>query len=217
MRLVVLGAPGAGKGTQARNLAKIFHIVHISTGDILREHMKRETPIGISIIDLMNKGQLVPDDLVINLIKERIAEEDCGNGFILDGFPRTLFQAEVFDGLSETMSVPLDHVISVDVDDEVIVERMSGRLVCPACGAMYHTIYYPSKRGERCDSCGESLIQREDDKAKTVRDRLEIYHEITEPIIAFYRKKNLVFEVSGVGDMQSITDGIVRYLTQTAH
>lgn len=213
MRLVVLGAPGAGKGTQARNLAKIFNIAHISTGDILREHMKNETPIGVFINDMMKKGQLVPDDLVINLVRERIQEESSKEGFILDGFPRTLVQAEVFDNLSKEMSLSLDHVISVNVEDAVIIERMSGRLVCPKCGAMYHAIYYPSKKGDICDVCGEKLIQREDDKAKTVKNRLKIYHTVTEPIIDYYKMKNILFEVSGIGDMNDITDTIVGYLT----
>ena len=216
MRLVVLGAPGAGKGTQARNLAKHYGIAHISTGDILREHMRKGTPIGASIKDMMDQGQYVPDELVIGIVRERIEEEDCRKGYILDGFPRTLVQAEAFDSISLSLKQPLDCAVTVDVSDQVIIERMSGRMVCPECGAMFHMVYYPSQRGETCDTCGAHLVQREDDKAKTVEKRLKIYHERTEPIIAYYEEKNMLLHVNGVGEMEDITGAIVERLEAKA-
>jgi adenylate kinase len=208
MKLVLLGAPGAGKGTQTRNLSKHYSIAQISTGDILRDNMRRKTKIGIEINDLMNKGQLVDDQLVINLVKERILEKDCENGFILDGFPRTIYQAkQLFDIVGE-----INKVVSVEVDDEVILERMTGRLTCSSCGAMYHTHYYPPHLEKICDVCSTELTQREDDKAKTVIERLRLYHALTEPIKEFFKEKNLLIEVLGVGDIIQITNFIVKAL-----
>ena len=207
MKLVVLGAPGVGKGTQSRNLAKHFSIGHISTGDVLRDQMAKKTKIGIEIEELMDKGKLVSDDIVIGLLKERILEDDCKNGYILDGFPRNLEQAEIMDGITGE----IDCVVSVDVPDEVILERMSGRVSCPKCGTIYHTIYYPPKEAMMCDNCvGQPLVQREDDKARTVINRLKLYHEETFPIIDFYKKRGQLVNVSGIGEVSDITNAIIK-------
>jgi len=210
MRIVVLGAPGAGKGTQARNLAKHFNAPHVSTGDMLREHMRNGTEIGNSIRDLMDHGELVSDALVTALVEPVIE----GGNYILDGFPRTLSQAEVLDKMTNALHLPLDRVISVNVPDEVIMERMTGRVTCPDCGAMYHLVYYPPKKTGLCDACGQTLIQREDDKARTVENRLHVYHEMTEPIIGYYRERGLLLEVGGVGEMQDIADRMIRALEE---
>ncbi len=209
MQLIILGAPGAGKGTQTRNVSAHLNIPQISTGDILREHMKNHTEIGNSIRHLMDRGELVSDELVISIIKERLALPDCKNGFILDGFPRNIAQAQVLDGIMKELGKKIDKVISITVEDEVIVERMSGRLTCPHCGAMYHTHYYPPRDGCLCDTCNTSLIQRADDKAATVKARLVLYHSLTEPIIGFYRNKGLLLEVSGEGPVAQITEKIL--------
>lgn len=208
MRLVVLGAPGAGKGTQARNLAKHFNSDHISTGELLRQQILDETDIGVSIKDLMDKGKLVPDEVVMELIHDKLEE----GHYVLDGYPRTLLQAQTLDELNDKFNAPLDKAIYVNVADEVIVERMSGRLTCPACGALFHAVYYPPKQPHKCDNCGGKLIQREDDKTRTVLNRLKLYHEVTEPIIGYYRDKGLLLEVGGVGEMNEITDNIIKAL-----
>jgi len=206
MKLVLLGPSGAGKGTQAKQLSKVFGIPHISTGDILRGHITRSTEIGQQIEHIMDTGKLVPDAIVIELARERVAETDCVRGFILDGFPRNLYQAEV---LCE-MALGIDRVICIRLDDEVIIKRMSGRFSCPACGAVYHTEYYPPKVTGICDTCGNELIQREDDKESTVANRLRIYHEMTEPIISFFYEKNILTEVNGLGSAEDITDQIIK-------
>lgn len=206
MRLVVLGAPGAGKGTQGRNLAKHYDITHISTGDLLRSEIADQTDIGIAISERMDKGLLLPDVLVTGLLEERLRLDDCKNGFILDGYPRNLEQALILEGFIDGA---IDHVVSVDVEDSVIIERMSGRYMCSDCGFIYHLHYHPPKNTGICDLCGGKLIQREDDKARTVKLRLETYHEITEPIIEYYRNKGLLTTVSGIGDIGDITNSIV--------
>ena len=210
MRIVVLGAPGAGKGTQARNLAKYFNAPHISTGDMLREHMRNGTEIGNSIRELMDHGELVSDELVIQLVQPVIE----GGNYILDGFPRTLAQAKRLSEMTKKLRLPLNCVVSVDVPDEVIMERMTGRVTCPACGAMFHLTYYPPKAEGLCDSCGAGLVQREDDKARTVENRLRIYHEMTVPIIDYYRAQGILIEVDGVGEMQEIADRLIAALEE---
>lgn len=206
MKLVVLGAPGAGKGTQGRNLANYYGIAHISTGDLLRAEIANQTDIGISISERMDKGLLLPDVLVTGLLEERLKLDDCKNGFILDGYPRTIEQAFILD---EFIDGTIDGAVSVDVDDDVIIERMSGRYMCSDCGSIYHLHYHPPKNAGICDLCGGKLIQREDDKARTVKLRLQTYHEITEPIIEYYRNKGLLTTVSGIGDIGEITNSIV--------
>ena len=210
MRIVVLGAPGAGKGTQARNLAKYFNAPHISTGDMLREHMKQGTEIGNSIRELMDHGELVSDELVTQLVRPVIE----GGNYILDGFPRTLAQAKTLEAMTKELRLPINCVVSVNVPDEVIMERMTGRVTCPECGAMFHLVYYPPKAEGLCDSCGNELVQREDDKARTVENRLRIYHEMTKPIINFYREQGILLDVDGVGDMQDIADRLIRALEE---
>jgi len=208
MRIVVLGAPGAGKGTQARNLSKYYGIPHISTGDILREQMKLGTKIGKEISELMDTGNLVPDEIVTRLVAKKIAD----GSFILDGYPRTLEQAGVLTYLTNVMGLPLDKVISIDVEDDMIMERMTGRISCSKCGEIYHLHYFPPKDKDKCNICGSQLIQRDDDKAQTVEHRLKVYHEMTEPIIKFYRGNGLLLQVSGVGEIGDITQRILRSL-----
>ncbi|MDR1210191.1 MAG: adenylate kinase [Clostridiales bacterium] len=209
MVLILMGAPGAGKGSQSRELARRFGLTQISTGDILRGHMADGTEIGVRITDMMNAGELVPDDLIVGIVRERVREGDCRDGFILDGFPRTLAQAKALPGiLAETGNV-LDTVISIEVPDAVILYRMNGRLVCPACGAMFHVHYYPPRKAGVCDSCGSALTLREDDKAHTVLSRLATYHERTQPIIDYYGGEGLLLRVDGVGDKAAITAEIV--------
>lgn len=201
MNLILLGAPGAGKGTQAEVISEKLSIPPISTGNIIREALKNGTPMGLAAKSYMDAGNLVPDDIVIGIIKERLAEKDCENGFILDGFPRTIPQAEAL----ETLGVKIDRVISIEVPDEKIVTRMSGRRVCPKCGASYHVEYKkPSVEG-KCNACGEDLIQRKDDAPETVIERLRVYHEQTEPLKSFYEKLGKLKTVIGQEDVKDTT------------
>lgn len=207
MNLVILGAPGAGKGAQSRNLSKHYSILHISTGDMLRHEMEIKSPIGISIEERMNKGELVPDDVVTELLKERLRSSDASKGIILDGYPRNLYQAEIMESF-----VVIDKVISIDVPDEVIVSRMSGRLICPNCGASFNIHYHPPIKKGICDVCGTKLVKRDDDKAKTVKKRLKTYHKETEPIKEFFRKKSKLVEIDGTNDIEVITEEIIKAL-----
>ncbi|MCL2592096.1 MAG: adenylate kinase [Defluviitaleaceae bacterium] len=207
MKLILLGVSGAGKGTQAKKLSKYYEIPHISTGDIFREHMRDKTEIGLAIHDIMDKGGLVEDELTIKLVKERIKQDDCKNGYILDGFPRTLYQAESLEDFAI-----IDKAIYVKVDDKVVIERLTGRLVCPKCSAMYHVKNFPPKVSGKCDVCDTSLVQREDDKAETVSDRLDIFHKLTSPIINFYEEKDKLFTVDGTKDVFATKELIVEIL-----
>ena len=193
MNLILLGAPGAGKGTQAEKICEKFNIPAVSTGNIIREALKNGTDMGLKAKSYIDAGKLVPDDVVIGIIKERLAEDDCQNGFILDGFPRTIPQAEALD----TMGIEIDKVIDIEVPDEKIVERMSGRRVCPACGNSYHLLYKKPEKDGICNACGAELIIRADDHPDTVKDRLDVYHSQTEPLKDFYAKKNKLFIVEG--------------------
>ena len=207
MRVILLGAPGAGKGTQARYITEKFGIPQISTGDMLRAAVKAGTELGLKAKSVMDAGGLVSDDLIINLVKERIAQADCANGFLFDGFPRTIPQAEAL----RDAGVALDHVVEIAVDDEEIVKRLSGRRVHPASGRVYHTEYNPPKEAGKDDLTGEELVQREDDKEETVRHRLSVYHSQTKPLVDFYQ--NLSAEtgtpkythIPGVGSVEQIT------------
>jgi adenylate kinase len=210
MKLVLIGCPGAGKGTQAKVLSKHFDIAHISTGDLLREETSNKTELGLKIIDIMNSGQLVSDEIVTTLLKNRIAKDDCKKGFILDGYPRNVSQAE---GL-EAVVGKIDKVVLISVEDDIIVERMSGRRGCPKCGQMYHTKYNPPKVTGKCDACGEDLIQRKDDNEETVKNRLSVYHSTTAPVVDFYKKQNLVLEVNGVGDINKISADLIKSLEE---
>ena len=207
MRIILLGAPGAGKGTQAQYITEKYGIPQISTGDMLRAAVKAETPLGLQAKDIMASGGLVSDDLIIGLVKDRIAESDCANGFLFDGFPRTIPQAEAL----QQAGIVIDHVLEIDVDDEEIVSRMSGRRVHPASGRTYHVIYNPPKVEGKDDETGEDLIQREDDQEETVRKRLSVYHDQTKPLVGFYKSLSETAEsgtrysnVAGVGDLEEI-------------
>lgn len=201
MNLILLGAPGAGKGTQAQIICEKLGIPAISTGNILREAMKNETEMGVKAKTFIDAGALVPDDVIIAIIKERLSQEDCKNGFILDGVPRTVAQAEALEG----MGVTIDKVVDLEVEDEAIVKRLSGRRVCSACGASYHTIYKPSAKVNECDRCNGRLIIRKDDEPNTILGRLKVYHELTEPLVDFYEKRGKLVVVDGRGEVEDTT------------
>ncbi|HIS77248.1 MAG TPA: adenylate kinase [Candidatus Merdivicinus excrementipullorum] len=201
MNLILLGAPGAGKGTQAEVICKALNIPAISTGNILREAIKNQTPLGMEAKTYMDGGKLVPDEIVINILKERLQADDCKNGFILDGFPRTVPQAEALD----QMNVRIDRVVDIEVADEKITARLSGRRVCESCGASYHTQYKPSKVEGVCDACGGKTVQRKDDHPDTVKERLRVYHEQTEPLIDYYTKAGKLVVVEGQEEVADTT------------
>ena len=210
MKIIMLGAPGAGKGTQAKKIAEKYQIPHISTGDIFRANIKNGTELGKKAKTYMDQGLLVPDELVCDLVVDRVKQEDCKNGYILDGFPRTIPQAESLDEALGQIGESLDYAINVDVPDEHIVNRMSGRRACVGCGATYHIVYAPTKKEGVCDVCGAELILRDDDKPETVQKRLSVYHEQTQPLIDYYKGKGILKDVDGTKDMdvvfQAITD-----------
>ncbi len=199
--LVFLGPPGAGKGTQAKRLARDLDLVHISTGDILREAVKNQTPLGMKAKEYMDRGELVPDDLIIALIEEVMPPE---GGVIFDGFPRTIAQAEALDRMLSRKGLRLDAVVLFDVPDEVVVERLSGRRVCPGCGAVYHVKFSPPKEDEICDRCGAKLIQREDDREEVVRNRLEVYRKQTAPLIEYYEGKGILIRLDASRDIEEV-------------
>lgn len=201
MNLIFLGAPGAGKGTQAEKVSEKLNIPTISTGNIIREALKNETEMGLKAKSFIESGKLVPDEVVIGIIKDRLDKDDCKNGFILDGFPRTIPQAEALD----EMGIKIDKVIDIEVSDEKIVDRMSGRRVCPDCGASYHTEYKKPEKEGICNSCGASLIIRKDDKPEVVLDRLSVYHEQTEPLKEYYKAKGILNEVEGQEEVADTT------------
>ncbi len=212
MKIIMLGAPGAGKGTQAKMLADKYGIPHISTGDIFRANIKNETELGKKAKEYMDQGLLVPDELTCNLVVDRIQQEDCKEGYILDGFPRTIPQAEALDKALTELNDKIDYAINVEVPDENIVGRMSGRRACVGCGATYHIVYNPTKTEGVCDRCGKELILRDDDKPETVQKRLNVYHEQTQPLIDFYKNKGVLKEVDGTVDMNDVFDAIVKVL-----
>ena len=208
MKLILLGAPGAGKGTQADILCKELDIPTISTGNILRAAIKNGTPTGMKAKAYMDEGKLVPDDVIIGIITERVAEEDCKNGYILDGVPRTIAQAEAL----EKAGIVFDDVVSIEISDEVIMERMSGRRVCEHCGASYHLVAVPPKREGICDKCGGKLVQRKDDAPETVKARLEVYHKETEPLKAFYAQRGHLKSVENQATVAETSQVILRAL-----
>ena len=212
MKIIMLGAPGAGKGTQAKMIAEKFGIPHISTGDIFRANIKNGTELGAKAKEYMDKGLLVPDELVVDLIMDRFKADDCKNGYILDGFPRTIPQAEALDKALSANGDSVDYAIDVEVPDENIVNRMSGRRACVGCGATYHIKYNPTKVEGKCDACGEALILRDDDKPETVLNRLNVYHEQTQPLIDYYNNKGILKEVDGTVDMNDVFNAIVSIL-----
>lgn len=212
MKIIMLGAPGAGKGTQAKMIAEKYNIPHISTGDIFRANIKNGTELGKKAKSYMDKGQLVPEELTLDLIMDRFKEDDCKNGYVLDGFPRTIPQAEALDAALKANGEKVDFAIDVDVPDENIVKRMGGRRACVNCGATYHIVYSPTKVEGKCDKCGEELIVRDDDKPETVLSRLEVYHNQTQPLIDYYNEQGILKTVDGTVDMKDVFKAIVDIL-----
>lgn len=212
MKIIMLGAPGAGKGTQAKKIAGKYSIPHISTGDIFRANIKNGTELGKKAKTYMDQGLLVPDELVVDLVVDRVQQSDCSNGYVLDGFPRTIPQAESLDEALEKLGSKVDFAINVEVPDENIVRRMSGRRACVACGATYHIVHIPPKKEGICDNCGKELILRDDDKPETVTKRLKVYHEQTQPLIDYYTNKKILAEVDGTKDMEEVFGDIVKIL-----
>ncbi len=212
MRLVFLGAPGAGKGTQAKKLVEKYGIPQISTGDLLRAAVAQGTPLGKEAKSYMDRGELVPDQVVLGMVKERISQDDCKKGFILDGFPRNVAQAEALDKMLAEMNIPLDLALNVDVPFEDLMKRLTGRRTCKSCGQMYNIYYSPSKVEGKCDKCGGELFQRDDDKEETIKKRLDVYRAQTEPLIDYYSKKGILKNVSGTGSIDEIFNSICAIL-----
>ena len=208
MKVIMLGAPGAGKGTQAVRVASAYQIPHISTGDIFRANIKGGTELGRKAKEYMDAGKLVPDELVCDLVVDRIRQEDCKNGYVLDGFPRTIPQAEALDKAVEAIGEKVDYAVNIDVPDEAIITRMSGRRACLTCGATYHIEYNPPKTADVCDTCGSALVLRDDDKPETVKTRLDVYHEQTQPLIDYYTGKNILVTVDGTQNMDKVFSDI---------
>ena len=212
MRLLILGAPGAGKGTQAALIKEEYNIAHISTGDMFRKAIMDKTPMGVVAATYIEKGNLVPDDVTIALVKERLQEKDCNNGFLLDGFPRTYEQAVALDKILNDLHIKLDAVVNISVEDEYLVERITGRRVCEKCGASYHIKAAKPKVEGICDMCGGKLIQRKDDEEATIKNRLQVYYQKTKPVLDYYLKQGIVKNVSGVGDIEDIFMNIKKSL-----
>lgn len=212
MKIIMLGAPGAGKGTQAKMIANKYGVPHISTGDIFRANIKNGTERGMEAKKYMDQGLLVPDELTVRILLDRVAQDDCKNGYVLDGFPRTIPQAEVLDSELTKLGDHIDYAINVDVPDENIVKRMSGRRACLTCGATYHIEHVPPKKEGICDVCGSELVLRDDDKPETVKNRLNVYHEQTQPLIDFYTEKGVLKTVDGTVPMEEVFAAITAIL-----
>lgn len=214
MKIIMLGAPGAGKGTQAKMIADKYQIPHISTGDIFRANIKNGTELGKEAKTYMDKGELVPDELTVRILLDRVAQPDCEKGYVLDGFPRTIPQAEVLDQELTKRNEKIDYAINVEVPDENIVRRMSGRRACVSCGATYHLVHIPPKKEGLCDKCGNELILRDDDKEETVKNRLGVYHDQTQPLIEYYSNKGVLQSVDGTIDMMDVFKCITDILAE---
>ncbi|HJC66311.1 MAG: adenylate kinase [Lachnospiraceae bacterium] len=212
MKIVMLGAPGAGKGTQAKKIAGKYGIPHVSTGDIFRANIKNGTKLGMQAKAYMDAGNLVPDEITIGMLLDRIHQEDCEKGYVLDGFPRTIPQAESLTAALKERGESIDYAIDVDVPDENIIRRMSGRRACLSCGATYHIVYNAPKKEGVCDQCGEPLVLRDDDKPETVQNRLNVYHRQTQPLIDYYKKEGVLAQVDGTQDMEQVFQDIVKIL-----
>ncbi len=212
MKIIMLGAPGAGKGTQAKMIAEKYSVPHVSTGDIFRANIKNGTELGMEAKKYMDQGLLVPDELTVKILLDRVAQDDCKNGYVLDGFPRNIPQAEVLDKALTGLGDKIDYAINVEVPDENIIRRMGGRRACLACGATYHIEHIPPKKEGICDVCGKELVLRDDDKPETVKNRLNVYHEQTQPLIDFYSKKGVLKTVDGTADMKEVFAAIVSIL-----
>lgn len=209
MNLILLGPPGAGKGTQAKLLIRQFQIPQISTGDILRAAVAGLTPMGVKAKGFMNAGALVPDDVVVGIVKERLENDDCLNGFVLDGFPRTVAQADALKQMLISMGMAIDHVVSISVDKEELLRRITGRRTCRNCGKGYHVLFDPPKVPDRCDECSGELFQRDDDREDTLRKRLNVYEEQTAPLIEYYKNASLLRSVAGLGSIEEIQQNIL--------
>lgn len=212
MRIILFGPPGAGKGTQAKSISSQYSIQHISTGDIFRSHIARKTELGILAKKYIDDGKLVPDEVTIDIVKNRLTEDDCKNGFLLDGFPRNIRQAEELENFLNSKNLKLDTALLLKVPSEYILDRMTGRRVCLSCGASYHIKFNPPKVEGKCDLCGSNIIQRKDDEAETVARRLQIYNRETEPLIEYYKNKNLLAEVVGTGTINEVFVNICNVL-----
>lgn len=212
MKIIMLGAPGAGKGTQAKMIAAKYGVPHVSTGDIFRTNIKNGTELGKEAKQYMDKGLLVPDELTVRILLDRVAQEDCADGYVLDGFPRTIPQAEVLENALNELGDKIDFAIDVDVPDENIIRRMSGRRACLSCGATYHIEHIPPKKEGVCDTCGSELVLRDDDKPETVKNRLDVYHKQTQPLIDFYTEKGVLKTVDGTLPMDDVFAAITAIL-----
>ncbi len=212
MKIIMLGAPGAGKGTQAKKIAEKYQIPHISTGDIFRANIKGGTELGMKAKTFMDQGMLVPDEITIGMLMDRIGQEDCINGYVLDGFPRTIPQAESLTKALAERGEKVDYAINVDVPDENIINRMSGRRACLGCGATYHITFNPPVKEGICDTCGQELVLRDDDKPETVKKRLDVYHQQTQPLIDYYKNAEVLAEVDGTQPMDAVFQGLVEIL-----
>ncbi|QOV19784.1 adenylate kinase [Blautia liquoris] len=212
MKIIMLGAPGAGKGTQAEKIADRYHIPHISTGDIFRANISEGTELGKKVKKYIDQGQLVPDELTCDLVVDRISKSDAANGYVLDGFPRTIPQAKTLTDAMDERNEKIDYAISVEVPDKDIIERMSGRRVCPGCGATYHIKHQPPKQEGICDKCKKELAMRDDDQPETVKKRLKVYHEQTSPLIDFYRTQDVLYQVDGTTGIETVFCDIMKIL-----
>ena len=212
MKIVLLGPPGAGKGTQAKSISNRYSIPHISTGDIFRKNISENTPLGIEAKSYMDNGQLVPDEVTINMVKDRLQQDDCKNGYLLDGFPRTVHQAEALDNFLTEREESIDTALLIEVPKEFILERMTGRRVCPSCGASYHIKFNPPANDGKCDLCGSDVIQRKDDTEETVKGRLDVYENQTQPLIDFYKNKKQLSVVDGTQAINEVFESICKIL-----
>lgn len=212
MKIVLLGPPGAGKGTQAKSISNRYSIPHISTGDIFRKNISENTPLGIEAKSYMDNGQLVPDEVTINMVKDRLQQDDCKNGYLLDGFPRTVHQAEALDNFLTEREESIDTALLIEVPKEFILERMTGRRVCPSCGASYHIKFNPPTYDGKCDLCGSDVIQRKDDTEETVKERLDVYENQTQPLIDFYKNKKQLSVVDGTQAINEVFESICKIL-----
>lgn len=211
MDIILLGPPGSGKGTQAKMIADKYHVKHVSTGDILRENVRNNTPLGVEAKKYMDAGKLVPDSLLISIIKDRLAKPDVKNGWMLDGYPRTIPQAEALDAILPSLGQKIDVVLNIDVPDAELIKRVTGRRMCK-CGTTYHVQFNPPKVAGKCDACGADLYQRQDDTEATVKQRLQAYHTQTQPLIDFYAKRGIVANINGAGDIKEIFNNVTKAL-----